>query len=741
MIKSEDTGTKGSGGYYKPKWDATVTIIGTTVSDVGGIGLALQSAGGSNLVATKRDATINYTDIRSAQRGVFLYGFKAMMYYCTVQNTVKEDVFVLDGRLDMHYCTFAGITERKFKATLGGSIHFYYDMDIIVRWDTGASALGATVQIFDNKETLIAVLPVTRHDGHLSTFTMVPYYVKETGIFSDTPYVIFTSFLQVSKTIGVKLDASKVVYVILDDHINPEIFILYPKESHIQQSTTLKVRGSAWDSQSGIKDVMVTLDGETWLEATGSLSWNLTFEVSDELIAKFSGLFLLRAKAIDNALNEKVTFVMIRVDPTPPELNVDHPTDGFVTNNPELWVRGVTELGSTVEINSVKVDVTISMFTHMVTLVEGPNTISVISIDPLGNIQIERLTVYLDTQEPYIILISPEEDRAMTNEDSITIEATVEEELYITVNGYHVPYDTDNYPAGAGILTYDVDLEPGENVVVIQARDMADNLKIIDFVVVYDTTPPWVQVITPQNGAVLPKPEISVIGTLDPLATLTIQGESVTVVNGFFEIVILAFEGENFLYLVAEDAAGNIYTETLTFTVDTQDPVLDITMPVMDDITTNEVRYTIEGTTGYEDLAGSWIVSAQTILVNGLPYTEVYDEATGETLPVLIQVDYQGNFQIPVDLLEGRNEYTIEARDGVGNRVSSTVTIRLDTTAPTLVMYIDPVFIEKDELVSHAYTVNITGYTDPGSWLYTTWRREQLRSSSGRSTTLITSAP
>ena len=717
-IKSEDTGTKGSGGYYKPKWDATVTIIGTSVSDVGGIGIAMTSVGGAADNQGKRTAAINYTDIRSAQRGLFSYGFKGMMYFCSIQNTLKEDMYVLDGRIDVYYSTFHSITDRKFKTTLDGSIHFHYDMDIIVRWDTGAAALGATVQVFDNKETLIAVLPVTRHDGHLPTFTMEPYYVKETGIFSDTPYVIYTSFLQVHKTIGVKLDASKVVYVILDDHINPEIFILYPKEGHIQQSTTLKVRGSAWDSQSGIKDVMLTLDGETWYEATGSLSWNLTIEVNDTLIAKFSGLFLLRAKAIDNALNEKVTFVMIRVDPTPPELNVDHPYNGFVTNNPELWVRGVTELGSTVEINSVSVEVTISMFTHMVTLVEGPNTISVISIDPLGNIQIERLTVNLDTQEPYIILISPEEDKAMTNEDSITIVATVEEDLYITVNGYHVLYGSDNYPEGAGILTYDLDLEPGENVVVIQARDKADNLKIIDFVVVFDTTPPWIQVISPQNGAVLPRPEIALIGTLDPTATLTIQGESVTVVNGFFEIVVLAFEGENFLNMVAEDAAGNIYTESLTFTVDTLDPVLDITMPVMDDITTNEVRYTIEGTTGYEDLAGSWIVSARTILVNGLPYTEVYDEVTGEILPVLIQVDYQGNFQIPVDLLEGRNEYTIEARDGVGNRVSTTVTIRLDTTAPTLVMYIDPVFIEKDELVSHAYTVNITGYTDPGSWLY-----------------------
>ncbi|MCK5252483.1 MAG: hypothetical protein KAQ96_06015, partial [Thermoplasmata archaeon] len=343
MLKGEDAGTGStSGGRYKPRWDVTATIIGTSISDVGGIGLHMQAVGGMASNPSGGVVTMNYTTIRSAQRGVFSYGFKGSMYYCSVQNTLKEDVYVLDGRLDMFYCTFASITDRKFKATLDGSIHFYYDLDIIVRWDTGAAALGATVQIFDNKETLIAVLPVTRHDGRLPTFKMVPYYVKETGIFSDTPYVIYTSFLEVKKTIGVKLDASKVVYVILDDHINPEIFILYPKEGHIQQSTTLHVRGSAWDSQSGIRDVLLTLDGETWFKATGSLSWNITIEVNDTLIAKFGGLFLLRAKAIDNALNEKLTFVMIRVDPTPPELNVDHPTEGFVTNNPELWVRGVT---------------------------------------------------------------------------------------------------------------------------------------------------------------------------------------------------------------------------------------------------------------------------------------------------------------------------------------------------------------------------------------------------------------
>lgn len=711
-VKTEISGTS---SYYKPRWDSSVSIMNVTVSDVNGIAIALQA--GASTLPGSREFAMNDTTILDAQRGLFDVGYNGDLHNCDIQGTLKEDIFAIDARLDLFYCTFANINERKFKALDGGEIHFYYDMDIYVRWDTGAAAIGATVQVYDNKQTLIAVLPVERSSGKLPTFTLEPFFVRETGLFSDTPYVITATFLEVTKTVGIKLDSSKEVFVILEDHIDPEIFILYPKEGHLQQSTTLLVRGSAWDSQSGIKEVLVTLDGVNWEMATGALRWNHTFVVNDTLIGKFSGIFLLRAKAIDNALNERVTFVKIRIDPTPPELNVDFPHDGYTTNNPVLWVRGVTELGSTVEINSIPVDVTVSMFTHRVDLVEGPNTISIISIDPLGNIQIERMTVYLDTQEPYIILTSPEEERAMTNEDTMTLEATVEDELFVTVNGYEVPYGSENYPEGAGVLTYDLDLEPGENVVVIQARDRADNLKIIDFVVVYDTTPPWIQVISPANGAVLPRPEVTVVGTIDPTSTLKIQGESVTVTNGFFEIIILAFEGENTLTFEAEDAAGNTYQEDLDFTVDTIDPMLAITVPEEDQVTTNQVRYVIEGTTGV-DQDGTWVVTARRVLVNGLAYTEVYDEVTGEVLPVVIQVDDEGNFQIPVDLMEGRNEYTIEAVDEVGNKASTTVTVRLDTRAPTLVMYIDPVFRnDEDQLVSHAYTVNITGYTDPGSRL------------------------
>lgn len=711
-VRLEVTGTS---TYYKPKWDGQVYINNTVINNVGGIGISLSAGTGS--APGKRDLTINYTTIHTAQRGIFDIGFHGALWYCDIKNTLKEDIFSIDAMLSAYYCDFTQITDRKFKAYSGGQILFYYDLNIYVRWDTGAAAMGASVQLFDNKHTLIGVWNVLNPDGSLPTFTMNPFFVRETGIFSSSPYIINVTFLQVQRTIGVKLDSNKDVFIIMEDHFEPEIFILYPKSGHTQQSTLLQARGSAWDSQSGIKTVEISLDGVTWEAAEGTLRWNYTMEVNDTLIGKYSGLFLLRARAVDNANNEKIVFVQIRIDPTPPELNVDFPYDGYTTNNPDLWVRGVTEVGSKVEINGQPVPVTVSMFTHMVRLVEGPNTISVISVDPLGNIQIERMTVTLDTQVPYIILTSPEENVAMTNEAAITIEATVENDLHITINGYHVAYGSDWYPEDGGYLTYVVDLEAGENVIVIQARDMADNVRTLDRTVVYDTVPPWVQVISPAYGAVLPKPEVTVTGTIDPLATLTIQGESVTVVNGFFEITILAFEEDNSLHLAAEDAAGNTYEEYLNFTVDTKDPVLEIFTPEEDGLTVNEARYVITGTTAMM-IGTTPVPTAMIVKFNGESFTRIYSEEFDEVIKVDIVVDGEGNFEIPVDLLEGKNEFTITAEDGVGNRAFVTMTIRLDTVAPTLVMYIDPIqFTDDREIQTSALTVNISGYTDPGSHL------------------------
>jgi len=692
--------------------EGSVDIRNSTVQNVNGIALSVTL---STTAQGKRTLYIANSSFYDGQRGLFSVGFGGEMWYGEVKGMLKEDVYLIGGKVDLHYVKFTLIADTKFKAVEGGELYFYYDLTIVVRWDTGAAAVGANVQIMDNTEKLISVQTVPS-SGKLDTFTMNPYFARETGLFSTTPYVINASFLQVTKTVGVKLDYNKVVEIILEDHFEPEIYILRPKEGHVQQSVTLQVYGSAWDAQSGIKTVLVSLDGVNWFPATGKLSWRYTVEVNETLIGRFSGVFNLRAKAIDYANNERIAFVLIRIDPTPPQLTVDYPYDGFMTNNPDLWVRGVTEIGSRVEINSVPVDLVVSMFTHKVTLVEGPNTISVISIDTLGNINIIRMTVYLDTQKPYLILISPGEEGGTTNTPNIMVSAQLEEGLDISINGRPIPYDSPAYPAGTGELNYELPLEPGENVLVIQARDKADNLLVIERVVTFDTTPPWIQVISPTEGALLAKPEVTIIGTVEPTATLLIADEDVTILNGYFERTILCLEGRNDILLNATDLAGNYYVETIVVFVDTEDPVIKITDPAVNTVIVKEKRYYINGTCAVKMTDGTTKVTGSRILLNGLPYTLI-DDGTGQLMRQSISIAENGTFSLPVDLLEGKNDYTVEVQDAVGNGATASRAIRLDTHAPTLVVYIDPLVRKDNKLTSPASTVNITGYTDPGSVL------------------------
>ncbi|NIP33888.1 MAG: hypothetical protein GWN12_13555, partial [Thermoplasmata archaeon] len=105
-VKTEISGTS---SYYKPRWDSSVFIINVTVNEVNGIGIALQ-AGSSTLPGT-REFAMNETTIYGAQRGLFNVGYNGDLYYCDIQNTLKEDIFAIDARLDLFYCSFTNINE------------------------------------------------------------------------------------------------------------------------------------------------------------------------------------------------------------------------------------------------------------------------------------------------------------------------------------------------------------------------------------------------------------------------------------------------------------------------------------------------------------------------------------------------------------------------------------------------------------------------------------------------------
>ncbi|MCK4970059.1 MAG: hypothetical protein KAS77_06010, partial [Thermoplasmata archaeon] len=298
------------------KVSAYVRIERVTIVDVDGIGVKITND--RREVDGDRFFYINHTTIRTAQQGVIVMGIPGEMWFTEVKDILLEDMRVTFVRVDVWYCAFTTIDEQKFKVVYGGEIFHYYTLNIYIKWETGGPALGCTVELKDNIENLLTVQTVNNLDGSLPEMSMNSYIIKGTGISSSSPYNLKATSAQVTKRAAIKLDRNKSITIIMRDAIQPEVFVHFPRDGHAQQSTVLEVRGTAWDYQSSIARVEISLDGVNWEKATGKLRWNHTLYVSEDLIEETLGVFNLRVRAIDYAGNQQYTYVLVYIDPTPP---------------------------------------------------------------------------------------------------------------------------------------------------------------------------------------------------------------------------------------------------------------------------------------------------------------------------------------------------------------------------------------------------------------------------------------
>lgn len=113
----------------------------------------------------------------------------------------------------------------------------------------------------------------------------------------------------------------------------------------------------------------------------------------------------------DGNVSDLATTTFI-VSTAAPSLNVDTPTENLITNSNRLTVSGSTTPGSsavtiaTVTVNNEPVELTgedsTKSFSHEITLVEGANTITIVSTDSIGKATTVTRHVTLDTKAPII---------------------------------------------------------------------------------------------------------------------------------------------------------------------------------------------------------------------------------------------------------------------------------------------------------------------------------------------------
>lgn len=380
-------------------------------------------------------------------------------------------------------------------------------------------------------------------------------------------------------------------------------------------------------------------------------------------------------------------------DTIAPTLIVTAPIDGLVTATDSVTVTGTafdTSGLSSVTVNDSVVTVAADgSFSTSVSLSEGDNTITVTAVDIEGNAITETRTVYLDTIQPEISIISPTAGQMVKN-SSFTVTGTVSDInlTSVTVNGTSATVID-------GTFSLDITLTEGDNSIIATATDSAGNTATATASVLLDTIPPTLIVSAPVGNLITNTPTLTVSGTASDggsgMEEVTVNGQSVTLTDGAFSKDFTLMEGTNTITISATDKVGHVTTVTRSVLLDTDPPVLTLVSPPEGFIKESQpmVIFSV-----VDEPGGSGVnLDTVSVLLDGVLQSDVSIS--------------DGTISFTPTLSDGSHIITITVDDMAGNHRWLSVSYTVDTAPP--VLYIKAPYMrhvvddETVEIVVNAY--------------------------------------
>lgn len=271
-----------------------------------------------------------------------------------------------------------------------------------------------------------------------------------------------------------------------------------------------------------------------------------------------------------------------------------------------------------------------------------------------------------------------------------TVKATINGQVYtLTYNG-----TTGKYEATVTAPTItSFNQAGGFYGVLVEATDVAGNIALKDDtevtnrLVVKEKVPPVISLLSPAANARLTSAGPTITGKLTDETNgsgvktssfvLRVDGVAVNNANVTFTPVSGGFtfsytasglaQGNHTYTVDVQDNDGNAATQqSVTFTVDTVAPTLNVTAPTAGLVTKN-TALTVVGTTS-DAISNPTVV---TIRVNGA------DQGA-------VTVDGSGNFSKAVTLVSGANVVEIKSTDSAGLVTTITRNVTVDQVAPTI---------------------------------------------------------
>jgi len=374
-------------------------------------------------------------------------------------------------------------------------------------------------------------------------------------------------------------------------------------------------------------------------------------------------------------INDDLWDLPLEPDTVPPRLDISDPADGtvFSTTTFDITViidevylnQAVLYLNGSI----VNTYTTEGTYTETVTVSQdGVYNITLWGKDNAGNENSVTIFVTVDTTPPTITITNPQ-DGSYLNTTSVIVSWSADDSLS-GIDHYVIYVDGSVYANNIPSTTtsYTLTLSEGQHTIRVEVVDVAGNTNYDEISIVVDITAPTVNILSPTDGSTVTSTTVTVEWSgsdnngIDHYEVRLDGGSWINVGTNTNHTFTDLSQGSHIVDVKAIDLAGNIGTDTVTFTVSLGS--VNITSPTEDPDTG-------EAYVGGDSVVISWNASGS------VDHYEIYvnDSYYGSTTGINYIISGLG---------EGAWNITIVAVYSDGSIASDYVISTVDLTPPSV---------------------------------------------------------
>ncbi|MFP4050958.1 MAG: Ig-like domain-containing protein [Thermoplasmata archaeon] len=448
------------------------------------------------------------------------------------------------------------------------------------------------------------------------------------------------------------------------DTTAPNLNITSPGNSAIIKDKNVTFSWNSTDSGTDVDHFEVKIDGGIWKDVGLNYSYNYTFN---------DGNHTFKIKSYDVLGNNNTEELNFYVDLYSPVLQIINPKNNSFINQNNITIRwNGSDTSSGIDHYEIKLNNNSWMNVGTneskdYVLDDGNHTICIKAVDN-GNYNTTKCVNFtIDTVKPTLNITKPD-DELIVDTNPIFFE-WIGNDTGSSIKCYKVKFDTGDWMNVGLNRSYNHTLSDGNHTIWINVLDYANNSKILSKNITVDNKPPSISTISPNEGDILQKNNVSVeweandTGTNITKFKVSVDGNRWIDVEKNTTYECSLGNGHHTVRIKAYDFVGHTSIRLLNFTVDTKSPSVEIKKPSDSSYKSNtnlEVRWESDDSDG-----------------SGIDYHEINIDDQGWK-------DTGSDKYYNTELSDGYHEVRVKAYDKIGLYSIDVVNFTIDSQDPSI---------------------------------------------------------